>query len=156
MKVIQFIAILLISGNIFTQTTTATTTTTTTTPSTTTPSTSTPTTTSDTTKTPATTNPNGTSTCGIIAKNIQPANIGECTGDKNIPNYTCCLLTYKNNGNTVNQCDATVTAGLVGDYKGIVKKIIEDTFKLTYVDYQCASSYLSVSILIFFLAAFLF
>jgi hypothetical protein len=139
MMSLKYVAILLVIGTIFAQTNTTATTTTTTT----------------TTTTP-TLNPQGNNTCGIVGQN-EPKNITDCTNDKSIPNYTCCLLTFKNQGGaTKNKCDATVTAGVVGDYKNVVKAIVEGTYNLTYVDYQCASSYLTVSFIILLLAALLF
>jgi hypothetical protein len=95
-------------------------------------------------------------TCGTVGAN-EPKALGDCTSDKSIPNYTCCLLTFKDPaGTSRNKCDATVTAGLVGDYKSVVKSIIEAS-KMTYVDYQCAAaSYLTVSFIIFFITALLF
>jgi cytoskeletal protein RodZ len=179
MMTLKYLAILLVIGTIYTQTTTTATTTTptTTTPTTTTTTTTTPTTTTTTPTTTTTTTPTtttntnttatttttttptntsqGMNTCGTVGAN-EPKALGDCTSDKSIPNYTCCLLTFKDpTGTSRNKCDATVTAGLVGDYKSVVKSIIEAS-KMTYVDYQCAASYLTVSFIIFFITALLF
>ena len=163
----KYIAILLLIGSTICQTTTpATATPSTTTPTTTTPTTTTPTTTTPTTATPSTTTPTTTTPtvlpvvnmnkCGIAALGSnKPSQASECTGDTSKVGQTCCLLTATVAGANLKMCDLTATAGMIGDYKSIVKQII-NAANMTYVDYDCNAAYLSFSAVLFFVAALLF
>jgi hypothetical protein len=133
MMSLKYLAILLVFGTIYTQTTTTT-----------------PTTTN-----PTVNNPQGVNTCGTVGAN-EPKALGDCSSDKNVPNFSCCYLTFKDQlGVAKSRCDSTLTSGLVGDYKSIIKASLE-LYKTTFVDFQCSSSYLSVSLFILVLIALLF
>ena len=145
----KYIAIILLLGSTICQTTPTPTTpasTTTPTPSTTTPSTTTPTT------TPVV----NMNKCGIAALGSnQPSQASDCNADTSKVGQTCCLLTYSIAGTSMKMCDLTSTAGMIGDYKSIVKQIING-MNMTYIDYNCNSAYLSLSAVLFFVAALLF
>jgi hypothetical protein len=94
--------------------------------------------------------------CGIATLGSnQPSQTSDCNTDTSKVGQTCCLLTASVAGTSMKMCDLTSTAGMIGDYKSIVKQIING-MNMTYIDYDCNSSYLSFSAVILFVAALLF
>jgi hypothetical protein len=92
------------------------------------------------------------STCGTIAKTVAPTKGADCNGDKTVgTGNICCMVTAKMNTTNIVGC---MSGPNTPDMSGLITQ--GATIGVNSIKFDCASTYMGVSMLIAVIAFFLF